>query len=629
MSTSSMTPDEWQWWKAKNDDIATIVVECFKDLINATSRLRRDMLAAMRSMYLDIADDRFESDFVSFERELRSPYNLLQGVVDSTLAHIVTQRPRPMIMTIGGNGPLRRASRKRQRWLDGEYHRLKVYKKARRFVLDALMYGTGCLKIDTRNGRNTLEHVWCGDLWTDPREERFDCVRTLYQMYAIDREVLIKRYPKKEQEIRDVTETVIDDVPFPDLRADGYNSPNLINVIEAWRLPIDGSKTGGKRVLVCDTCTLEEEEWTDPDFPFVFYRWAEKSMSFWGQGMVERGAGMQSDLNELCGILRESWATFVMQMWAQKGTVQSENLDDTVGKVNFYDGDKPPDFLSPAVNPVILQQEERMASRFPQVLGVNPMHSQAARPASIESAKGLQVLSDETTTRYVPNEQAYEEAIGVELAEKLVRNARRNKTQQLVFGGEYMRGGMRAIAFEDTKPPEGYDEDEVYFTRIYPVANLSNSVAQKYDDIERMEQNGAFPDPRMKREAMGVPDLDAYVDRDLAGSDLIEDAIERALDGEDVSADVYWPRAEGMVRIGQAIQLAHLDGETSEGIDRLRNLHASLLEMPVNPATGLTVLPGDPSLVSQDPVVNPSPTVPTGPMAPPPPGGVPPEGQPL
>lgn len=628
-----LEPEDWQWWDVeKKDELAHIVTTVFKDLIDQTARDRRERLAAMRSMYLDIADERFADESFAFSREMRSPYNLLQGAVDSTLAHIVTQRPRPMLLSVGGNGPLRRMARMRQRWMDGEYHRLNVYKMTRQMVLDSLLFGSGLIKITEHNRRNKLERVWAGDLWTDPREERFECVRTLYQLYAIDRGVLIKKYKDHEKDIRGVTETVIDDVPFPDLRVHGYSSPNLINVIEAWRLPID-ENTPGRRVLLIDTAVLEDEPWDDPDFPFLHYRWAPVPQSWWGQGMVERGAGMQSDLNELCDIIGETGEAFVPQLWAEEGSTDLESLDNTVGKVNKFKGgpEKIPKMISPAINPVILEQEDRRANRFYSVLGVNQMHAGAVKPAGVESGKGLQTLNDTTTTRLVPNEQQYEEVVAVDLPTKLTRNARRiaakhgEKGKQRVFGGQYMRGGLQAVDFPSTIPKD-MEEDEVFFIRPFPVAQLSNSVAQRYDDIERMEQNGAFPDLRYKRELMQVPDIDGYVDRDLAGSDLIELAIEKALDGEDVAAETYWPAIEASTRIGQAIQLAQLNDEKPENIQRLRNLHQSLLQLPVG-VHGLTVPPNDPSLAPTMPVTNPSPAAPVGvPAMPPMPGGPMPPG---
>lgn len=614
---------DWEWWNEKDDEkTAHNVCRIFKDLIDGDGKQRRNYLAAMRSMYLDIDDARFNETAIAFSRPMRSPYNLLQGAVDASIAHIVTQRPRPMVLSIGGSGPLRRLARKRQLWADGEYHRLKVYALMRQMVRDSLLYGTGCVKICTHNGRNKLELVWCGDLWTDPREERHNAVRTLYQMYAIDREVLTRKYPKFEEEIRAVKEAAPDDELFPDMLMHGLSSPNLISAIEAWRLPID-DETPGRRVVVIDGAVLESQPYEDPDFPFLRYLWATKPQSWWGQGMVERGAGMQSDLNELCDIIRETYETFVPQLWAKEGSTDTAQLTDTVGKVNKYKGtsDDIPKMVSHAINPVILQQEERMANRFLQVLGVDPIRSQATQPKNVESAKGIQTLMDGTTTRYVPNEQQYEEVVAVELYDKLVRNAKRiakNSKKQLVYAGQYMRGGMQAVEFSDTVPAEG-TEDECFFIRPYPVANLSNSVAQRYDDIERMEQNGAFPDLRMKREQMAVPDIDGYIDRDLAGSDLVEIAIEKALDGKDVSPDSYWPMPEASIRIGQTIQLAMVNGESPAGIQKLRNLHQALLKMPVNPTTQLTTTPSDPSLAPTQPVMNPSPVMPTGvPGAPPP-----------
>lgn len=614
-------PEDWEWWNVderKGDEVAHVVTTAFKDLINDSARERRDRLAAMRSMYLDINDERYGSEGIAFSRPMASPYNLLQGAVDASLAHIVTQRPRPMVLSVGGSGPLRRLARKRQLWLDGEYHRLKVYARMREIVLDSLLFGTGCLKICSANGRNKLERTWCGDLWTDPREERFYSVRTLYQLYTVDREVLKRRYKEFDKEIDAVKEVVLDDVPFPDLRTYGYQKPNQVNVIEGWRLPVDES-TPGRRVVIIDGAMLEYEPWTDPDFPFARYLWAPKPMSWWGQGMVERGAGMQSDLNELCDIIRETYETFVPQYWAQEGSTDTEQISDMIGKINKYRGDKKPEMDSPSINPVILEQEQRMADRFSQVLGVDPTRSQAKQPKNVDSAKAIQTLMDGSTTRYVPNEQHYEEVVAIELPEKLLRNAHKlaKGKKQVVYAGQYMRGGMQAVEFSDTIPAKGTD-DECFFIRPYPVANLSNSVAQRYDDIERMEQNGAFPDPRMKREMMAVPDIDGYTDRDLAGSDLIEMAIEKALDGDDVAPDSYWPMPEASIRIAQTIQLAQVNGEDPKGIQKLRNLHQALLQMPVNPMTQLTTTPNDPSLAPTMPVTNPSPAVPTGvPGAPP------------
>lgn len=630
---------QWEWWNVdaeRPDEVAHVVTSAFKDLINESARDRRNRLAAMRSMYLDIFDERFGSEDIAFSRPMASPYNLLQGAIDATLAHIVTQRPRPMVLSVGGSGPLRRLARKRQLWLDGEYHRLQVYARMREIVLDSLLFGTGCLKICSDRGRNKLERTWCGDLWTDPREERFYSVRTLYQLYSIDRDVLKRRYGQFKSEIDAVREVVLDDVPFPDLKTYGYQKPNQINVIEAWRLPVD-DQTPGRRIVVIDNAVLESNPWTDPDFPFVRYLWATKPMSWWGQGMVERGAGMQSDLNELCDIIRETYETFVPQYWAQEGSTDTEQISDMIGKINKYRGDKKPEMDSPSINPVILEQEERMGNRFLHVLGVDPVRAQAKQPKNVDSAKGIQTLLDSSTTRFVPNEQHYEEVVAIELPQKLVRNAHRlaGSKKQTVYAGQYMRGGMQAVEFSDTIPDKD-KEDEVFFIRPYPVANLSNSVAQRYDDIERMEQNGAFPDPRMKREMMAVPDIDGYIDRDLAGSDLIEIAIEKALDGSDVAPDSYWPMPEASIRIAQAIQLAQVNGEDAKGIQKLRNLHQALLQMPVNPMTQLTTTPNDPSLAPTMPVMNPSPAVPTGvPGAPPmggpvlpapgmPPGGMPP-----
>lgn len=611
-----------QWWNAKEGERHEVAFTQFYQLINNDAAERRANLSAMRSMYLDIPDERFGP--MGFTRKQRSSYNLLQGSLDSAHAQITVARPRPMVQSVGGDGPLRRRSVKRQRWTDGEFARLDAYTKLADNVRNGAIYGTGLLKIETHAGRNRLVDTWCGDCWTDPREERFDCVRTLYQIYAMDRDVLAAHFPAHEEAIYDIKETHPDDQLFPDLKAPGRNDQNMVTVMEAWRLPIS-DKLPGRRILVVQTATLNDKPWTRPDFPFVRYRWAPKPQSWWGQGMIERGCGIQSDLNELCHIIRETYETFVTQFWVKKGTVQIKKLDDIVGKINEYDGDKPPDILSPAINPVILQQEEKHAQRVYQVLGVNEMHAGAKRPPGVESGKGLQMLNDSTTVRFVPQERAHEKQT-LDLYHQLIWNSREivkenPNAKQRVYGGAHQRGGLQPVDFLETESETPDENDEIFVVQVFPVAGLSNTISQRMDDIERLDQMGAFPDPRQKRALMNMPDIEAHTDLDLAGMDLVEASIERALDGEDTHPESYWPRDFAVQRIGQAIQLAMLEGEDPDGIQRLRNLHMALLEMPVG-ATGLTVPPNDPSLAPQLPVQNPlavpPPAGPAGPAGPPP-----------
>jgi hypothetical protein len=622
----------WQWWNAPEGEASIAeVIDSLRTHFERDNTDRIGALVAMRAVYLDIACDYYAGE--GFYRTKRSRYNLMQGAVDSTHAQITASRPRPKVVTVGQDDSAQRRAELRQRWIDGEYERVGAYEKLSEMALDGLIYGTGCLKVGSEDGRPVVDRVWCGDLWVDPREERFGRVRTLYQAHALDRDVAMLEYPDDADEIAALPALDLRDTHFADLRIDGgYEARNLIGLVEAWRLPTaskarrvvtdDGKVTlgAGRHVVVCSSKVLVDEEWDHPTFPFVFFRWAPDPQRFWAQGMVERGAGMQSDLNQLTETIQKAYAVMVPQFWLEDGAMV-QGVTDVVGAVNRC---KPSSgdvrlavqVLSPDVGPGLLQREQEIAQRFMHVLGVDALQAKAEKPAGLNSGAALQNYKDSVSVRFMPQGRRYDQTT-VDLANLLFyfadKLAGEGHDQTVRVYGQTI--GLEIIRYDDIKP----QGDEVFEVRVQPASALPKDAAGRMQFLYDVQALGVPMDPGWIAKTLEMPDIEALVDEVNAPRMLVMQAVADCFheDAAQPQANAYWPLmapdgSPGMAiqLLTRQVQLAMYKGADPDAIERLMRLHGQArglyedekakLSPPAPPATPMG--PGAPTMAANGPV---------------------------
>jgi hypothetical protein len=586
----------WQWWNSPVGD-ATIaeVITAIRGQIKIAADERVHRLVAMRSIYLDIPCEWYEG--FGFDWKKRSRYNLTQGAVDSTHAQIVASRPRPKIVTVGADDTAQRRAVLRQRWIDGEYERLGAYEKLSLLALDGLVYGTGALKVGAEDGRPVIDRVWCGDLWVDPREERYGRVRTLYQIHAMDRDVAQLEYPDHEREIRDLQPLEADErTIFADLAIRGYEPRNQIAIIEAWRLPTASKPRrvvvnrepvmlgSGRHVVVCAECVLVDEEWDHPTFPFVFFVWGTDPERFWGQGMVEKGAGMQSDLNELCRVIQESYEVMVPQFWVDDTAGIQKDLNNVVGRVNRckpIGGDvrTAVQVLSPDVGLGLLSREQEIAQRFLHVLGVDALQAKAEKPAGLNSGAALQNYKDSVSVRFLPQGRRYEQCtvalanLLFFFADKLAADGHPQTVE--VFGHDI---GLELIEYDMIKPQDG----ESFSVRVQPASALPKDIAGRIQVLYDLQALGVPLEPERMAELVEMPDIESLTDEINAPRKIVSDAIEQCfrLDEDQPQANAWWPRAIALQMLTRRIQLAFTKRADMRAIERLMNLHTFVRGMP-------------------------------------------------
>lgn len=548
-----------RWWQRTDCEPHEVVFQIAERLEDTDCR-RADN-RRLRDLYADDHDEGFAKQAYC-RRD-----NVVANAVDAVHSRLSKNRPRPWVVTIGGDHDLTERAKLLTNWLDGEFERLDVYRLGEQALLEAEIVGTGCLHVYEQECRPKVELCYSEDLHVDPREEEHDAVRTLYRVRAIDRQVLAERYPDKGEWIADSKAWDEDDDAR--LNTESDDTADLVLVVEAWRLS-SSKDSPGRHVIVVDNATLLDEEYDRDAFPFVFMHWAKRPRRFWGIGLARRMAGIQQELDGMSSHIAESFHLSTPSVWVNSGSqVNVQKIDNRPWRVYEYRGTQPPVFHTPSpVHPQFTDREETLIRRGYEMQGISQLGAQSQKPAGIDSGRGLRTLHDIETERFLTQGRAYER-LYIDLSTKIVHCAETIIEREDEADLEVLGGGrtLEAIAFEDAS-----FGDQPHHIRTFPVSSLSQSPQGRLKDIEDLVGLGVLSDPDDVRELLDWPDLDRFNTVKSAKRDLARKIIDHAAKGKD-TAGLVCPYVDltYLVEYGTLIHnLAELEGADLDDLDNLR-----------------------------------------------------------
>jgi hypothetical protein len=549
-----------RWWQRSDCEPHEVVYEIARRLEDTDTR-RADN-RRLRDLYADEAEGGFAKQ-TSCRRD-----NVVANAIDAVHSRLSKNRPRPWVVTIGGDFDLTERAKLLTSWLDGEFERLNVYQHGEQALLEAEITGTGCLHVYERENRPRVELCYAEDIHVDTREEEHDCVRTMYRLRAIDRQVLTELYPEKDQWIADAKGWDPED-DDQRITSDSDDTADLVLVIEAWRLA-SGKDSPGRHVIVVDNATLLDEDYDREDFPFVFMHWAKRPRRFWGIGLARRMAGIQQEIDGMAAHIAESFHLSTASVWVQnQAKIGVERIDNKPWRVYRYSGTVPPIFNTPSpIHPQFTDREEVLIRRGYEMQGISQLGAQSQKPAGIDSGRGLRTLHDIETERFLTQGRSYER-LYIDLSTKLVRCAetiieREPKADLEVLGGGRV---LEAIDFGDAM-----FGDSPHHIRTFPVSSLSQSPQGRLKDIEDLVNLQVITDPDDVRELLDWPDLDRFNTIKSAKRDLARKIVDHAAKGKD-TAGLVCPYVDlpYLVEYGTLIHnLAELEGASLDDLDNLR-----------------------------------------------------------
>lgn len=513
----------------------------------------------------------WDQDFVQHFRPLNAnSENCIQSVCDTLVSRIGTQKSKATIYTRGASFDTYLKGRQLDKYLWGEFVGLDIHAKQRQMVLDALVCGTGVMKIGVDWQAKTVraEVVNPDEIIVDQRECSANTLpQTVFHRRLVSRLWVEKMFAKRDgtslrEEIKAVKK---------DSRYTSYRTPakEQLVLIEAWKRPTLPGGDDGLHVICIDGVELFSEKWDRDEFPFVFLKWAH-APGFYGRSLVSDLLGMQLRLNKLNEAIE--WGQDVMcvpRVFIDQGTqVLDTRLDNQIGKVVRFRGTVPEAITWNAFHAEMYNERDRVKNSMFEFAGVSVMSAQNKLPSQMrmDSSEAIREVNANEDERFNDKAQMIEEST-LKIARLLLSSA----AELYVHSGKkvdrtatYRSGNLvEQIAWSEVD----MDADK-YVMQVAASSVLNLTPAARRDKLNFWFSNGIIS-PQKFMALSGEPDLEHVAELQSAPSDHTEFQIAKMLRNKPQVPDPNGDLVEGVITVNNTyLNLCTLD-DTPESVKGL------------------------------------------------------------
>lgn len=417
----------WKWWEAKDEKTLADELCATVAYLKESQGFRQRQAAIYARLYGNqnlfsfIGSNMSKMDQYAGLPPERPTFNLVSSVTDTLVSRLTQSRPSPVFLTDNGDYKERNLAKRLNNFILGEFYQIKAYEMGEFILRDALVMGTGCLKVfETQDHRVGIDRVLCTELFVDLSEGIYGQPRSIYQVKLVDRDVLEANFPKKESEVVTAAKATPDDSA-----QSSRTTSDLVLVVEGWRLP-SGQHTGdGRHVIACSSGYLWGEEWKKHNFPFIFLHHRKRMLGFWSQGVAETLMGTQMELNSLLStIARSIKLVGVPRVFIEDGAkVVKAHNNNEIGVIVTYRGTKPNYEVAPCVPQEMYQERDRLIQYGYQQEGLSMLSASSQKPAGLNSGEAIRTYNDLNTDRFAALSRRYDDFY-IDLAYQVIDQAK-------------------------------------------------------------------------------------------------------------------------------------------------------------------------------------------------------------
>lgn len=495
-----------QWWKADNDkDLVGGLLGTAAFLKESQSYRYRQAAIYARlygnmSLFSFIGSNMSKLDQSTGLPSDRPTFNVVQSAIDTLVSRIGQNRPSPVFLTDNGDYKERNLAKKLNNFILGEFHRTDTYEKTMIMLRDALVEGTGCLKIyETQDNKVGLDRVLLTELLVDPNESIYGDPRQIYQLKLVDREVLKDTFPKFKANIENAENA------YPDNSADSAKTvSDLVMVVEGWRLPSSPGAKDGRHTIVCSAGKIEDEKWEKDKFPFIFLHYSPRLLGFWSQGLSEQLMGTQMEINSLLfTISRAIKLVGVPRVFQEMGSkvVKSHNNND-IGVIIEYRGTKPSYETAPCVPQELYAQLQRLIEYAYQQCGVSALDASSKKPSGLNSGEAIRSYDDISADRFAALGRRYDNVF-VDLAYAMTDLAKDIAERD----GKYSTVYPNKNGIKEVYLPQASILKNPYVIQVFNQSSLPRDPAGRLEKITEMIQSGMIS-LQQGRRLLDYPDIE-------------------------------------------------------------------------------------------------------------------------
>lgn len=495
-----------QWWKASNDNELSSQLLGTASFLKENQQYRYRQAAIFARLYGNLPLFSFIGSTASKMDQAnglpidRPTFNLVQSATDTLLAKISQSRPAPVFLTDNGDYKERNLAKKLNNFILGEFYRTKAYEKATIALRDALVEGTGCVKVfETIDNKVGLERVLLTELLVDPSEAMYGDPRQLYQLKLVDRAVLADMFPKFKGTIKKAEKA------YPDSSVDSTKTvSDQVMVVEGWRLPSSPGAKDGRHTIACTAGIILDEDWEKEKFPFIFLHYSPRLLGFWSQGLAEQLMGTQIEINSLLHTISRSIKLVgVPRVFQEMGSkvVKSHNNND-VGVIIEYRGTKPSYEVAPCVPKEMYDQLQRLINYGYQQCGVSALDASAQKPAGLNSGEAIRSYDDISTDRFSSLARRYDDFF-IELAYAITDLAKEISERDGKYSTVYPnKNGIKQIDL-----PKASLLQDSYVIQCFNQSSLPRDPAGRLEKVTEMIQSGMITIQQGRR-MLDFPDIE-------------------------------------------------------------------------------------------------------------------------
>lgn len=560
------------WWRSSDDEIYGVVSRAAETLQNEQNYRREANLRHAR-LYGNFDQRGFGSrDYARSASPYwpinRLSFNVTASCVDTWVAMVAKNRPRPFYLTEGGDMKLEMKAKLLNKFTQGLFYQTKIYEKTAMAALDAAVFGTCAIHFWKERDKIWNERVLPDELLIDDADGTYGQPRMMFRARIVSREILLERFGTTAQKRAAIVAAKAANIH----RNYATSFADLVQVVEAWHLPSDPEappeETDGRHVFVTDTCVLGDiEPYTKEYFPFAWMRWNENVTGFWGQGVAERLIGIQLEINRLLQSVSEQLRRKGRgRIYVQKGSnIAPGHLTNDIADVVFYTGAAP---LIDNGNAVALEEFQQLATlkkaAFEEI-GISQLTAQSQKPSGLDSGVALREFSDIKSERFIRSGQKWEK-FHLDASEIMLDLAR--EIYEETGSYEVMFANKSALERLDWKDIDM--ERDMYVLQAFPVSSLPTTPAAKFQQVQDLI-NAKMIDIPTGRRLLDYPELET--DTNLATAAIVDAELtaQKALESGDPQPVDTIQNLELVIEKGMAIFLnAKSHGAPEKNLDALR-----------------------------------------------------------
>jgi hypothetical protein len=601
-----------EWWKAPSDMALAMELCGTATYLKTNQTYRARQLAANVRLYCGLSVYSYAGSNVSQMNrtktlpEDRPTFNLIQACTDTLVSRIGQDRPEPKFLTDGADYHQRHLAQDLNHFILGEFYQTKAYEKGVKFLRDAIVMGTGVLKVyEGDDKRVCIDRVMATDLFVDDNDAINGTPQQMLQLKLMDRDKLRANAPDKK------AEEIIKATPqsYPDNAPDsGRTTADQVMVVEGWKLPSGPDKEApgyiaGRHTIATVNGVIFDEPYHKMKFPFVFMNYSDPYLGFFGQSLATQLFGTQLTLNRILYTIAQAITLVgVPRVFIEQNSKVSKTaINNQLGVMCTYTGVKPSYEVAPCNAPELYSERDKLIQYGFQQCGVSMMQASSQKPQGLNSGASIRSFDDISTDRMATLSKKYSDAyvdLAYLVAECAMDIARRDGKYQTVYPN---KDGTKEIDL----PAMKFMEDP-FVIQCFSESSLPRTPAGRIQTVTEQVQAGMLTIKEGRR-LMRFPDLEQNEKLDNASEERIFKYLDAIVqDGKYTSPDPFMDNvlaAQLCVQYYNLYMAANLEEKKANLLRRFFKQAQGIIQASMPPPMAQPVPQASPMPQPQSPLV--------------------------